>query len=350
MTTDSLEIGLTTVTPLWTGGADGKADRLHAPGIVGSLRWWYEVMVRGLGGNACDPGEHSCLYDSKTPPNNGLCDVCRVFGTTGWARRFRLVVTDETQLRSASPWERRVTASRSYKDRLGKEKSPTWFFDNPPLIGNANIKIVATDNQFQTEIIGGLIQFLVSWASIGARPQMGYGVIATITRQDTLYLLNHLQAVAGPRIEKELPSLQNLFLTSISPDRFPQNKTFPKNETFNLKYDLRRLFAANDNLRHFIMGEAPQQGERQGAKIMMSRPYQSRTSGQSTIRIWGWIPEGVMKFGVSREEVIKQIHDHLNSHYTVGYWREFNSERDTERQYADPQEFLRSLLGLEGKA
>jgi CRISPR-associated protein Cmr1 len=142
MTTGSLEIKLTTLTPIWTGGADGRADRLHATGIIGGLRWWYEVMVRGLGGNACDPSKHTCLYDPEKPPDYGLCDVCRVFGATGWARRFRLAISDEVGLRSTSPWERRITASRSYKDRSGKEKTPTWFFDNPPLNGNASVKIM----------------------------------------------------------------------------------------------------------------------------------------------------------------------------------------------------------------
>ena len=173
MTTGSLEIDLMTVTPLWTGGADGKSDRLHVTGILGSLRWWYEVMVRGLGGNACDPSKHSCLYDPEKPPDYGLCNVCQIFGATGWSRRFRLVINDEAGLRSASPWERRITASRSYKDRFRKEKIPTWFFDNPPLSGNVSIKIMSTDRQFQVEIIGELIHFLSRWASIGARPPVG---------------------------------------------------------------------------------------------------------------------------------------------------------------------------------
>ncbi len=342
MTTDSLEIKMTTLTPVWTGGADGKSDRLHVTGIMGSLRWWYEVMVRGLGGNACDPSEHTCLYDPENLPDYGLCDVCRVFGATGWARRFRLVISDEAGLRSVSPWERRITASRSYKDRSGKEKIPTWFFDNPPLNGNASVKIIATDRQFQSEIIGGLVQFLANWASIGARPQMGFGIINAISHQDTQYLLANLQSIAGSRTYRDLPSLQNIFFTCISADRLPGN------ESFNLKYDLRRLFAANADLRHFVMGTV--QRERQGSKIMMSRPYENKTIGKSSIRIWGWIPEEVTKFGSSREQIVKQIHTHLNTHYAVDYWREFNSERDTERRYADLQGFLKSLLGLEERA
>jgi len=58
-----VEIKLKTLTPIWTGGADGKCDRLHETGIIGSLRWWYEVLVRGLGGYACDPtSDNRCEY------------------------------------------------------------------------------------------------------------------------------------------------------------------------------------------------------------------------------------------------------------------------------------------------
>ncbi|MBN1399734.1 MAG: type III-B CRISPR module RAMP protein Cmr1, partial [Anaerolineae bacterium] len=37
------ELLLSTLTPLWTGGArTGRMDHVHETGIVGSLRWWYE--------------------------------------------------------------------------------------------------------------------------------------------------------------------------------------------------------------------------------------------------------------------------------------------------------------------
>ena len=48
MATNSLEIKLTTVTPIWTGGPEGKSNRLHITGIMGSLRWWYEALIRGV--------------------------------------------------------------------------------------------------------------------------------------------------------------------------------------------------------------------------------------------------------------------------------------------------------------
>ncbi|MGE0683951.1 MAG: type III-B CRISPR module RAMP protein Cmr1 [Candidatus Binatia bacterium] len=91
--TEPLTIRLKTLTPLWTGGVDQTCDRLHETGLIGSLRWWYEALVRGIGGYACDPTD-----DSRCPDNNGKhCVACELFGCTGWARKFRLQVLDEKQ-------------------------------------------------------------------------------------------------------------------------------------------------------------------------------------------------------------------------------------------------------------
>lgn len=79
------------LTPLWTGDAEGKGERVLETGILGSLRWWYEALVRGLGHYACDPGGGTCEYKEKLA---GICPVCRLFGCTGYSRRFRLLVED----------------------------------------------------------------------------------------------------------------------------------------------------------------------------------------------------------------------------------------------------------------
>ncbi len=91
MSDHSLTITLKTLTPLWTGGVDGTTDRLHETGLIGSLRWWYEALVRGLGGYACDP-----TSEDRCPDKDGKhCAACELFGCTGWARKFRLRVLDE---------------------------------------------------------------------------------------------------------------------------------------------------------------------------------------------------------------------------------------------------------------
>lgn len=76
------------LTPIWTGNENRKCETLRETGIIGSLRWWYEALVRGLGGSACDP-----TSDNRCPDKDGnRCNVCELFGCTGWARKFRLEV------------------------------------------------------------------------------------------------------------------------------------------------------------------------------------------------------------------------------------------------------------------
>jgi CRISPR-associated protein Cmr1 len=98
---------LRALTDIWTGDADGKPDRVITTGLLGSIRWWFEVLVRGLEGCACDPTSPVRCPDSgiKDPTKPGHhCVVCELFGCTGWARKFRFEVLklengqEETQI------------------------------------------------------------------------------------------------------------------------------------------------------------------------------------------------------------------------------------------------------------
>jgi CRISPR-associated protein Cmr1 len=86
------------LTDLWTGDAEGKPNRVITTGLLGSIRWWFEVLVRGLGGKACDPSEprNRCPQDARKNPGDPghRCVVCELFGCTDWARKFRFEVLD----------------------------------------------------------------------------------------------------------------------------------------------------------------------------------------------------------------------------------------------------------------
>jgi CRISPR-associated protein Cmr1 len=108
----TLKFELTLLTPLWTQGVDANRlvviDRIHETGLMGSLRWWYETVIRGLGGYACDPVDEQsrCAFNTEAyerARHNGqsglaaagaglaqVCPACRLFGCTGWARKMRL--------------------------------------------------------------------------------------------------------------------------------------------------------------------------------------------------------------------------------------------------------------------
>lgn len=84
---EQLRIRLRTLTPLWSGDIDRDSRAAKESGFIGSLRWWYEGILRKYGIDVCDPtrttGREPC-----SPPR--LCPACTLFGTTGWARRFRI--------------------------------------------------------------------------------------------------------------------------------------------------------------------------------------------------------------------------------------------------------------------
>lgn len=102
-----MEVRVRTLTPIWTGDVDRKCSKIKETGIIGSLRWWYEALVRGLGGYACDPtSERRCELDQKRfqkairegksiqeALNEQICPACQLFGCTGWSKRFKLEVS-----------------------------------------------------------------------------------------------------------------------------------------------------------------------------------------------------------------------------------------------------------------
>lgn len=322
-----MELHIKTLTPLWTGGAEaGKVDRIHETGILGSLRWWYEALLRGLGGKVCDPSQGGCQLDVEKYEENhclsdaGLCDVCQVFGATGWQRRFRLVITDQTKQDTSSPT--RISAQRINPKT---QKKPTWYFSDHPRAGSLSIKIQSRDSKFPSAVIGGLIQFIADWAAIGAKTQLGFGVIELQNgRFETKPLYNWLDSITtGCFTYHDLPSLRNLFFARIQ----------LKNATAEDKY-----------LRHFIMGVTGKE-QRMASKVKISRPY-----GDGLIRIWGWIPETAREYrgDWDREKVVNKIYNYVTEKYSLLVWREVNSPRDTiEPGNSDVKRFLKSLLGVQ---
>jgi len=90
-TTGPIAYRLKALTDLWTGDRSGDGSRLITTGLLGSIRWWFEVLVRGLGGSACDPSN----AQARCPDRQGRrCVVCELFGCTSWARKFRFDVFD----------------------------------------------------------------------------------------------------------------------------------------------------------------------------------------------------------------------------------------------------------------
>ncbi len=215
---EELKIRIKTLTPLWTGGLDGTMDRIHETGLIGSLRWWYEAIVRGLGGRACDPSEHSCelsgsrllAYENARRQGKdwwlalkeaGICDACKIFGTTGWKRRFQMtVVEDKTQ----PAWEPRDQTLNIRPPERGRG----WYL-LPGYVGTFTLKFVGEGKVIS--LLAFLFLWLEQYGSLGARPQLGYGAFRIINREEVAK-----KAKRGKAVLQEI-SVQNN-KASIYPD------------------------------------------------------------------------------------------------------------------------------------
>ncbi len=335
---DYCSVKLKTLTPIWTGGVNTTMQRIQETGVLGSMRWWFEVFLRGIGAEVCDQKTRKCSFDAdkyKNPQRKGerqrlldagLCDVCQVFGATGWRRRFRLTI--EENLSDAT-----ITSPISIKINQHKSR---WY---PPRAkqGEFTIHVRSLSPDFPPEIIAGLLQFMADWAAIGAKAQMGFGVVQVVgNRIETKALSDWLQQRKGsgeyPSEYLSLPSLRNIFLA-----RIKLVNEGNEGDMFRLKYDLRGLFRKDPkdtSLRHFIMGSV--KPNRTAAKVKMSLPYE-----EGLMRVWGWIPEKADEYRGewNRSKVVETIRQHLEDKYEMIEWWEIE----------DPWSFLQKIPKENGR-
>jgi len=349
-----------TLTPIWTGNIDKKCEKLRETSIIGSLRWWFETMVRGFGYYACDPtSENSkCIYDNKDM--RSICPVCQIFGCTGWGRRFRLEINQS--FRSI------------YEDNLRiKGKNREWYYPSGVVSCNGKdnklIKTLSggeylTDEEYES-IIKILLKFISNYGMVGGKTAIGYGVVKfegddiKTKEKDFENLFNYLDKKKNHGgNSNNVPRLDEMFFANFKIknkclDKIIENLSENITETSNLIYKyngteekindkkefLKRLKNCygfiptsalirkelrgkmkseewkgkeNEILRHFLMGEL-----RRFSAIQVSHIYYTR--GNWEFRIWGWIPRNLdKKFNIQREEVISFLMSLLNSE---NFWK-----------------------------
>lgn len=191
-----LTVTIKALTPLWTGGKDRTCDRLHETGLIGSLRWWYEALVRGVGGYACNPTSENpkarCAFNSKAyekAKSNGesddsaisaglkeVCPVCYVFGATGWARLFQLQAVSVP----TTPLHFRTTLSvnQNWLERVFGGESQNIDSLKVPY-GELGFQFTSRryDEDFGRSQFALVLHVAAEYGGIGARLQHGFGQV-----------------------------------------------------------------------------------------------------------------------------------------------------------------------------
>jgi len=205
-----MKILLETLTPLWTGNVDRDSPTLHETSLIGSLRWWYEGLHRGLGSRVkgCSPVEgQGCQFDAEAYKRakrqsaeaameaglENVCPACRLFGCTGWARRFRVSATAMDTLplffvsnrRMASltgNWLIRVFDGHkdTRTDHQGHRQT-SFSFNNHSLWSEELTLTFTPLHSYQTEedkcLLAYLLHLVITYGGLGAKVQNGFGQV-----------------------------------------------------------------------------------------------------------------------------------------------------------------------------
>jgi len=189
MSSKEIKVTFETLTPLWTGDAWRKCDQLKLTGILGSLRWWFEALVRGMGYKACDSTGDKCQVEIKNPEDvlniqEKICPVCYLFGTTGWKSRFSVSVENNNLLKSYNGKVLvRINRGKNwyYESGLMGDVGLKFNYDENIILGvlkeqNEDEKILTLKDLFPS-ILKILLYLVSEHGMLGAKTSMGYGVV-----------------------------------------------------------------------------------------------------------------------------------------------------------------------------
>ncbi len=309
---EKLDIEIQTLTPIWTGDSSRLMDRIHETGILGSMRWWYEAIVRGLGGKACDPSTSKCVYDSeKYKKSNAqtererlreakLCDACQLFGATGWRRQFTLAVHDDKTQPIWTPPENLLNIRPQYRNR-------GWYLP-PGRKGKFTLRLKGTEDSLSK--IASLLIFLERFGNIGAKPQLGYGIFKIENKEKVIEYAKKFQwdsLIDSTSSNSRQPSITQFMFFSykFTPEKpgwwtkldgvgRVATRVEPLVEQFgivpaapSLKNDWRfHHYGYSWSKNYFIFGTS--RPERRRSRIAVSWAF--RSDHEWEIRGWAWMP------------------------------------------------------------
>ncbi len=192
MKKEGITFNFKTLTPLWTGDASRKCKIVKESSIIGSLRWWYEKAIITSGEKVCSMNNACSLgYEKfiKALPSNSIesalneqniCPVCRLFGCTGWASKFKTVLESDVKGEDISQY--RIEVSSRVKDNAIRRVEGLMFTEDNPLRISFYPQKEITNQECR--LLYSTIQLICDWAALGGRTAQGNGVIELISKID----------------------------------------------------------------------------------------------------------------------------------------------------------------------
>ncbi len=183
MSQKTIQVNFETVTPLWTGDAWQNSKEIRPSSLIGSLRFWFEVICYFSGITNEHNYENGKLKDDlnkeefkkkvvvngadfdgidKTLAELGISLPSRVFGCTGWKGWVRIkgIIFDPKNF------------NNDPRGRIINGKN--WFWGSPSYQGIFEVVF-----EMESEIVGSifypLLTFIEKYGFLGGKWNIGYG-------------------------------------------------------------------------------------------------------------------------------------------------------------------------------
>lgn len=348
-------------TPIWTGDIDSKSDSLQSTGIMGSLRWWTEAILRGMGKFTCDPVDDNSRSSTKRcpiPKENKqdiaqYCPACLIFGATGMRRIFRLHMNGGEKIFSGGS----INITPTGRNR-------GWYLGSG-LVGNINLDVISLDKNFEENLILVPLAIAAKWGGLGAKTQHGYGVVELENYpeikfdsfKETLKAVLKKERIEKLKIEGRsgdynlLPNIKEMFFAKVQFEaqndnywkevdgikergrkgdrnyydgyindsrmvnwvnagsipiapaiknwlRFGGGKSLWKTEDYN----------KDRRIENWLFGSI--RNDKSASKINISSAYRINNSLWE-FRVWGWIPENNLPNGFDRDDFLNMLNESL---------------------------------------
>jgi len=204
-----IKITFETITPLWTGDAWGESNIIRPSSIIGSLRFWFEVICYFAGITTNDDYKDGKLkgditsdkfkkefleLQNKSPDKNydELVDIvlaklgvplpARIFGCTGWEGKIGIKkITDVSESNNYDYYQgkleiKELEYTKKLKDGQEKKVIPVWYFPKG-FMGYFTVIFKVEHDAIRNAMLYPLINFIHQYGFLGGKWNIGYGKV-----------------------------------------------------------------------------------------------------------------------------------------------------------------------------
>lgn len=289
----TVKINVSTVTPLWTGNAWGRYKQIQPQSILGSLRFWFEVLCYAshlisvksyktekldydnfksevndvLKNSAENSKKNITLFEIKRRALRKLSFPSQIFGCNGWKGFVKIKKIElANYLIPNNPLDLR---NKITKESNNGRKPSEWYYEKPYFWGDFYLELELESNELKETIVYPLLHFIEKYGFVGGKNNLGYGRVkfeikgVNLEEYDKLIFKEYPHVDFSKIVNKNIIKFDDLLEENLVQDRQIGLYVKEKNRKSSYKQMIeeliryksdRRTKLNNKEKRHYIFG------------------------------------------------------------------------------------------------